>query len=118
MTLIQDHAVQQFTQTSEVNHQVASLQRDVLDMSRDLKEVLSEGRPDPALRAALEDLTVRLEQLGKQVANGNVSGIDELHQKYELEDIPTFNKIKDFEERLGSTECIQQHNLPATHRMA
>ncbi len=89
VTLIQDYAVQQYTQTSEVSHQIASLQKDVLDMSKDLKEVLAEERGsdndnnnDPALRAALEDLSVRLDQLGHEVAaGGDPARIDELHEK-------------------------------------
>ncbi|KLO14276.1 hypothetical protein SCHPADRAFT_322744 [Schizopora paradoxa] len=110
VTLIQDHAVQQYTQTAEVSHQIASLQKDVLDMSRDLREVLAEDRltkpsannilknigddsdknengsesENPALRTALEELSARLDQLAHEVnVGGDLSGarVDELHEK-------------------------------------
>lgn len=81
VALIQDHAVQQYSQTSDIGHQVASLQQDVLAMSADLREVMKDQQAGSALRGLLEGLYRNLEDVGKRVGEGKVDGLDQLHEK-------------------------------------
>ncbi|KAI5123915.1 hypothetical protein M0805_006333 [Coniferiporia weirii] len=80
ITLIQDHAVQQYSQTSDLGHQIASLQNDVLEMSSDLRATIAEQNPDSALRGLLEDLCTKME-MAAAVGKGDSNQLKELNEK-------------------------------------
>ena len=62
VALIQDHAVQQYSQTADLGHQIASLRNDVLTMSTELRVVINDQKPDSGLRQVLEGLCSRIEK--------------------------------------------------------
>lgn len=67
VALIQDHAVQQFSQTSDLTHHVITLKNDFNTMSKDLRGVLSEQVPGSEVRRVLEDLCIKVDLIGGQV---------------------------------------------------
>lgn len=67
VALIQDHAVQQFSQTSDLTHHVITLKNDITTMSKDLRGVLSEQVPGSEVRRVLEDLCIKIDAIGGQV---------------------------------------------------
>ncbi|THH10651.1 hypothetical protein EW145_g1181 [Phellinidium pouzarii] len=83
IALIQDHAVQQYSQTSDLSHQIASLQSDVLGMSTDLRTVISEQAPNSKLRGILEDLCAKMERTAV-VDKEDRNGLQELNDKLDI----------------------------------
>ncbi|KAL5485245.1 hypothetical protein ACEPAI_7887 [Sanghuangporus weigelae] len=80
LALMQDHAEQQQSQTTDIGNQIISLQQDIRTMSTELRSVIAEQEPGTALRGALEDLRAKMER----TATTNGAGLQELHQKIDL----------------------------------
>lgn len=76
VALIQDHAVQQYSQTSDLSHQIASLQNDVLTMSAELRGVIHDKKPDSGFRKVLEELCMKMEATATIEAQGILYQID------------------------------------------
>ncbi|OCB90686.1 hypothetical protein A7U60_g2121 [Sanghuangporus baumii] len=80
LALMQDHAEQQQSQTTDIGNQIVSLQQDIATMSTELRSVIVGQEPGTALRSLLEDLCAKMER----TATTNGAGLQELHQKIDL----------------------------------
>lgn len=87
IALVQDHAVQQYSQTSDLGHQIASLQNDILRMSEDLRKVISQQDSDSVFRDDLQSLCDKMERACSQESMKRlIEKISMIHDRVILSD--------------------------------
>lgn len=121
VTLIQDHAVQQYSQTTDIGHQITALHNDVTSMATDLRKVIFEKEPDDELRKTLEDVCSRLDLLSASKVSETTDSspvLSELSKKMDL--IAAQIAIQDLKDESSSEKCseINGKALPDLNAMA